>query len=358
MIDEAGLRWAAAMRRGAFDAAHAISDVVLANRNPSARDDPGLPYHLRWVWDGRDLAGRDVLVRCYHGLGDTIQFARFLPLLRQRAARVTVEVQPELVGLLARMRGPDRLIPFQPDKPARPAERDVEIMELAHALRLDPGAISVPYLVAPPAPIGVSDRLNVGLCWRAGDWDSARSVPPAALRAACDQPRVHAWSLQYRSTNEEAEAASLDRFHAYRSDPIIVIAGLDPAINPAAARCRHIDARIKSGHDGRGAGGLSESALSCALPPGADVMAIASAIAGLDLIVTIDTMVAHLAGALGKQTWLLLRRECDWRWMERRTDSPWYPSMRLYRQNIEGDWRAPLERLAADLRLRARAAEC
>ena len=292
-----------AMRRGEVRVAHAISDAVLANRNPSERDDPRLPYHLRWVWDGRELTGRHVLVRCYHGLGDTIQFARFLPILRCEAASVTVEVQPELFGLLATMRGPDRLIPFRPEAPAKPAERDVEIMELAHALRVDARAVAVPYLAVPSARLPTRGGLNIGLCWRGGDWDSERSVPSESLRQACDVPRVCAWSLQYRTVD---------------------------AIEPIPLRC--------------------------AVPAGADVMTMASAIARLDLVITVDTMIAHLAGALGRETWLLLRQDSDWRWMEGRSDSPWYPSMRLYRQSRAGDWSEPLARIAADLRVRAAAA--
>ncbi len=305
MTQEVEARWMDAMRRGEFRTAHAISDVVLANRNPAAGDDPGLPYHRRWVWDGSTFAGKRVLVRCYHGLGDTIQFARFLPLLRRQAASVTVEVQPELFALLATMQGIDRLIPFRLDRPAPPAESNVEIMELAHALRVEAGAVRVPYFAVPPASLSPRIGLNVGLCWRAGDWDAGRSIPLPSLRAACDLPRVCAWSLQYRS----------------------------------------VDAPEKL-------------PLRGAVPPGADVMTTASAIAGLDLVVTVDTMIAHLAGAIGKETWLLLRRDCDWRWMEARTDSPWYPTMRLYRQEVDGDWSAPLARLAADLRLRAMAAAC
>ena len=300
MIDDVGSSWVTAMRQGAFEAAHAISDAVLTGHNPSARDDPRLPYHLRWVWDGSDLAGRHVLVRCYHGLGDTIQFARFLPILRQQAASVSVEAQSGLLGLLGTMRDIDCLLPFRPESPTRPAERDIEIMELAHALRLGPEAAQAPYFAATPATLDRPAGRNIGLCWRAGDWDPARSVPLSALRAACDAPGLHLWSLQLGSADD---------------------------VRPA-------------------------------LPPQADVMATASAIAALDLVVTVDTMVAHLAGALGKRTCLLLRRECDWRWMERRADSPWYPSVRLYRQATEGDWRAPLAQLAADLWIRMSEAAC
>ena len=83
--------WMAAMRRGDFDAAWAISDSVIAARNPAARDDPAIPYHRRWVWNGAPIHGQNVLVRCYHGLGDTLQFVRFLPALRACAAAVTME---------------------------------------------------------------------------------------------------------------------------------------------------------------------------------------------------------------------------------------------------------------------------
>ena len=82
----------------------------------------------------------------------------------------------------------------------------------------------------------------------------------------------------------------------------------------------------------------------------ASIAQTASLIAGLDLVITVDSMVAHLAGALGRPTWLLLRHDADWRWMQHRADSPWYPSMRLYRQPAPGDWEAVIRQVAADLR--------
>ena len=84
---------------------------------------------------------------------------------------------------------------------------------------------------------------------------------------------------------------------------------------------------------------------------------MASRMQQLDLIITVDTMAAHLAGALGRETCLLVRRDCDWRWMTAGRHSPWYPTMRLYRQEIEGDWSTPLAQLREDLRLRIAAAE-
>src|SRR3954454_22907480 len=85
--------WLTAMRRGDYAAAWAINDAVLAARDAATRDDPRVPYHLRWVWDGRPYRQRDVLIRCYHGLGDTLHFARYLPALRPHVASLTVEAQ-------------------------------------------------------------------------------------------------------------------------------------------------------------------------------------------------------------------------------------------------------------------------
>jgi hypothetical protein len=288
--------WMTAMRRGDYAAAWAISDRVLAARDPAGRDDPRLPYHLRWVWDGRPFRNRHVLIRCYHGLGDTLQFARALPVLRRQVASLTVEVQPELLGLMATVPGTDRLIPFILNAPAPPSECDIEIMELQHALRLLPDTVRPPYLSAPPAslPPGV-----VGVCCAAGAWDPARSIPAALLA------------------------------------PILAgrpVVSLQP--------------------------GPADPALHALNPEGcpAEITGTAALVAGLDLVITVDTMVAHLAGALNRPTSLLLKHDADWRWTDR-PDSPrespqqssWYPSMRLYRQIAPGDWRSVMTRVAADL---------
>lgn len=274
--------WLAAMRRGDFEAAWAVNAAVLARQDPSTRDDPRQPYHRRWVWDGRPVAGRHALVRCYHGLGDTLQFARFIPLLAARAASVTLECQPALAPLLAGLPGVARIIPFDAAAPAPPAECDVEIMELAFALRVRPEDAPPPRLGVPPAaalPPG-----TLGLCWTVSDWDKAREVPPALLRPLAE------------------------------AHPIV---SLVPGRAP----------------------------LPCLNPEGCptDLSRTAALIAGTSRVVTVDTMVAHLAGAMGRPVSLLLKHEADWRWMADRTDSPWYPSMRLFRQPREGDWRAVVE---------------
>ncbi len=284
------------MRTGAFDAAWAVSDAVLGARDPATRDDPTLPYHLRWVWDGHGLDGRRVLVRCYHGLGDTLQFCRYLPALRRRAAHVTLEAQPELLPLLRGLSGPDRLVAFRPDAPAPASECDIEIMELAHALRLVPDG--VPYLSAEPLP-RPAEGLLVGLCWQAGGWDPGRSVPLQALAPLGETPGVRLISLQRGPGLAELAAA-----------------GAPPVLDTGARS--------------------------------ADVAAVARLLATLDLVVTVDTMVAHLAGALGRPTWLLLKAEADWRWMTGGR-SRWYDSVRLYRQARPGEWAEPLAQVQADL---------
>ncbi len=268
------------MRDGEWATAWAIADAVLASRAPSSRDDPALPFHQRWVWDGRTLDGQDVLVRCYHGLGDTLQFARFLPPLRARAASVTLEVQPELLDLLRQVPGVDRLVAFDVAAPLPSAGPDIEIMELQHALRLPP--VPTPYLTVEPRKYP-----GIGVCWRAGGWDPRRSIALAELR---------------------------------------------PALPPGAISLQ------------RGEAGLPDP-----LHGSMSVAETAGLVAGLDAVVTVDTMVAHLAGALGRPCHLLLQQDADWRWGWAPT-TPWYTQTRLYRQADAGDWSVPVAALRQALR--------
>ena len=272
------------MRQGNLRTAWAIADRNLRARDPATRDDPRQPYHERWVWDGGDLRGREIVVRCYHGLGDTLQFVRFLPLLRARASRVTLEAQPELAALLSGLPGVDRLVPFDLARPI-PAECAIEIMELQHALRAEPPP-------APPlrvSPLSIAAGAATGVCWQAGAWDHARSIPLALLRPVLPTDAV---SLQ-----RGAAAAGLP-------DPL----------------------------DGDMAVG-----------------ATAGLIAALDRVVTVDTMVAHLAGTLGRPVHLLLRHEADWRW-ELGERTRWYPAMRIHRQTAPGDWSGAVASLRQALR--------
>jgi hypothetical protein len=279
--------WISAMRGGDYETAWALAADVLAARDPATRDDPALPHHLRWVWDGRPFDRCHVLVRCYRGLGDTLQFARYLPALAERAASVTLEVQPRLLPLLQDVQGPDRVVPFDVARPLPPAERDIEITELAFALRLPPAAVPAPYLRARKA---ILPRGSVALCHRAGEWDPERSIPAELLAPLC------------------------------RLAPCLTL-------NSEPSRIGVLN------RDG------------CPF----DMAATASLVAAADLVITVDTMVAHLAGALGRPTWLLLKAEPDWRWSPSERSSPWYGSMRLYAQTSPGDWAGIAMRVERDL---------
>ncbi|HEX2202223.1 MAG TPA: glycosyltransferase family 9 protein [Longimicrobium sp.] len=287
--------WMRHMRRGDFAAAWAVSDRVLATRGGAPCWH--LPRHEQWVWDGTPLEGRRVLVRCYHGLGDTLQFVRYAPLLKAVAAEVAVWAQPALLPLLRTARGIDRLLPLHDGVPEVEHDVDVEVMELPHVFRstVETLPAAVPYLHADPAPLPRDGRLAVGLVWRAGDWDDRRSVPAALLAPLAELPGV--------------------ALHLLQRGPAL-------AGRPA------------------GLGAVSGSD---------DVGEAARVMRALDLVVTVDSMPAHLAGALGVPVWTLLHADPDWRWMEGRDDSPWYPTMRLFRQPRPGDWGSAIARVAAEL---------
>ena len=274
------------MASGDFERAWQESDRVLQTRDKAATDDPRLPYHLRWVWDGRAIHGRSVLVRCYHGLGDTLQFCRYLPALRRRASHVTLEAQAELVPLLSTLPGVDRLVAFEPARPLPPDECTLDIMELAHALRLRPDRS--PYLAVDAIR---RPGVRIGLCWRATpSWRPERSLPDGLAAELLLVPGVKWVSLQQGAT----------------------LPGL-------AADCP------------------------------AAILATARRIAGLDLVVSVDTMIAHLTGALGVPLRLLLPDAPDWRWLAGGDGSVWYRNVRKYRQSRQGDWASALAALAADL---------
>lgn len=300
--ESAGARWMRHMRRGEWDEAWKVSDEVLRAR--AGETFWHLPRHEQPVWDGTPLEGKRVLVRCYHGLGDTLQFARYLPRVREIAASVAVWAQPELIPLLRTLRHPGagRLLPLHDGDPGVEYDVDVEVMELTHVFRATPATLpaEVPYLHAEPAPLPRDGRLAVGLVWRAGDWDERRSLPASLLAPLAELPGV--------------------ALHVLQRGPAL-------AERPAGFG-------VVSGSD--------------------SVLEAASVMRALDLVVTVDSMPAHLAGALGVPVWTLLHAEADWRWMEGREDSPWYPTMRLFRQERPGEWEPVVARVAEELARLAR----
>jgi hypothetical protein len=285
--------WLHHMRRGDFESAWRISDRVLRERQHASC--VHLPRHLQFVWRGQRVEGRRVLVRCYHGLGDTLQFIRYMPLLRERARRVTLWVQPALIPLLHGLPGVDDLLPLHDGAPDVSYDVDLELMELPHLFRTTVRTIPpcVPLRVA-PAPLPVAPPARVGLVWRSGDWAPERSIPFAELGPLLAVP-VRWYVLQGE---------------------------------PGVAECP-AEIGIRAGTT--------------------DLLEAARVIRALDLVISVDTMAAHLAGTLGRPVWTLVTAEADWRWMEQRSDSPWYPSMTLVRQARAGHWRDVVARTAGRL---------
>ena len=263
-------------------------------------------------WLGEQpVEGKTVLVWAEQGLGDTLQFCRYVPLLAERGARVVLQAQGPLLPLLRSLQGVSALIVHDAAPPAFDLHVPLMSLPLAFGTRLDTIPAPAAYLGADPAKVeawsqrlGPRTRPRVGLVWsgRAEHRnDRHRSLPLARLLAALPP------GLAYVSLQKEA-----------RPD--------DQATLAAHPEVRHFGEAL---HDF------------------ADTAALVSL---MDAVVSVDTSLAHLAGALGKDTRLLLSRiGQDWRWLTGRTDTPWYPTMRLYRQGEDCDWAQPLADMGADL---------
>ncbi|MDQ8154391.1 MAG: tetratricopeptide repeat protein, partial [Gemmatimonadota bacterium] len=254
-------------------------------------------------WDGSPLAGRTIFVHEEQGLGDVLQFVRYAEALKRRGAgRVIVETSADAARLVGTAPGVDEVVVR--DQPAPRYDVFVPLMSLPYrcGTRLESIPGRTPYLRAEARAVSEVVRatpgaLKVGLVWGGNpnhQRDRYRSVPFAALFSAVQSDDVALFSLQK---------------------------GPHAADRPA----------------------WSEAAGLVDLAPHLQTLDdTASAIEALDLVITVDTAMAHLAGALGRPTWTLITRVPDWRWLRDRSDSPWYPSMRLFRQVVPDEWSRPL----------------
>jgi tetratricopeptide (TPR) repeat protein len=260
-------------------------------------------------WDGGDLSGKTLLLYEEHGYGDTFQFVRYAREIRKRAGRVIVYCRPEIARLLAGTPGVDDVITTGQTPPA--FDYQAAFFSLPQIMKVDLATIprDVPYLTAPAALVEAwrgSDVIrpgrNAGIVWRGNKWTDARRVMTAeqAMRL-CAMPGFNWVSLQI---------------------------GAEPA-----------ERTLLSASNVKDAGAL--------VSDWADTAAL---ISSLDMVVTVDTAVAHLAGALGKPVWIMLPFVADWRWLIERTDSPWYPTARLFRQPKADDWDAVIAAVAAALK--------
>jgi hypothetical protein len=281
--------WISAMRAGEFERAWAITDCDLATYRQVHDDKHAGPRHLQRIWRGEELRNRHVLVRCYHGLGDTIQFARFLPALAELAGGLSVWCQPELLPLIERVEGVDRAMPLHDGAPDADFEVDIEIMEIPHAIKACRDLIELrrPYLTLPPRTvrrrIGMGEALAVGLVWEVGNWDKRRAIPARLLKKLRTKG-IELYSLQRGGASGEASQI--------------------------------------------GAWDISTP----------DIIELGYRMGELDIVVSVDTMVVHLAGALGYEPWVMLHADCDWRWPARDGTSLWYSRARLFHQRLAGDW--------------------
>jgi tetratricopeptide (TPR) repeat protein/glycosyltransferase involved in cell wall biosynthesis len=264
---------------------------------------------LQPIWDGKDLAGKTILLCPEQGLGDAIQFIRYAELVKQKGGRVIVWCLPHLQRLFARVAGIDQLI-ISPEA-APDFQVRAHLMSLPHLLgtTLESIPAQVPYLAPPPGgefTFNQTANLKVGIVWCGNTNNSQnklRSFPLNLLTKILDIPGADFYSLQKEMTAEER--ALLEQ--------------------------------------------MPVTDLSSYLHDFADT---AAAISALDLVISVDTSVAHLVGALGKPVWVLLCFVPDWRWMLEREDSPWYPTARLFRQSTAQDWEGVLEVVGFALRER------
>jgi tetratricopeptide (TPR) repeat protein len=264
------------------------------------------------VWNGSDLKGRTILITAEQGIGDVLQFLRFLPLVQAKGGRVVCELPAKLLPLARLCRGIDQLIAAGDPLPA--VDVQVSIMSLAALL----GTIDAPepHLSADPGLVrqwGESLKsiagLRIGVAWQGAPsfrFDLIRSTPLEFFEAIAKVPGVSLINLQ--------KHAGLDQIAPNKER--VPLIDLGPDMDEAAGA----------------------------------FMDTAAIMMNLDLVITSDSAVAHLAGGLGVPVWTAIHFAPDWRWFLGRDDSPWYSTMRLFRQASFGDWAGVFERLAAAVR--------
>ena len=254
-------------------------------------------------WDGAPLDGRRILVHAEQGLGDTIQFARFLPMVAARGGRILFECQAALKPLLESQVAADRVIARGERLPDFAEHFPLVDLPGLFGTGLDSIPAARAYLEAPAAvlPRDAGGR-RIGLVWAGNPrhWNDANR----SCRLADLAPLLEVDGAAFLSLQKGVGAAEL-----------------------AAYRGRVTDL-------GSGLRDLAEAAAQ---------------VAALDLVITVDTVIAHLAGALGKPVWVMLPHAPDWRWLLDREDSPWYPTARLFRQPEPGDWASVVARIGTEL---------
>lgn len=273
------------------------------------------------LWDGSSLQGKTIIVRAEYGQGDTLQFIRYAPLLKQQGATVILEAQHTLISLLSKCPYLDRVIPVD-DEGAHLPDHDfqVPIMSLPYYFKTSMQTIPcpIPYISVPDSvqklwnTLAENTSFKIGICWEGSPYYeqfksafSKKAIPLATFAPLASVPNVKLYSLQKMNGTEQLQSLP-QGMHVHDFGP-----------NFDYDNGRFVDT--------------------------------AAVINKLDLVITTDTSVAHLAGALGKPVWVLLPLVADWRWMMNRSDSPWYPSMRLFRQKEAGNWEQVMGEVVQEL---------
>ena len=293
--------WEAAMRRGDFETAWQVTDRLEARRRSAP------PTKDNLLWNGDDPAGRPVSVHCLHGLGDTIQFSRFFPLLSATAAQLSVFVQPALVPLFKQQEGFGTVRDAWTECESSDSTLTVEVMELGYLFRITTSSVPAPCLRVSPA-LNQRDRVltsscqrsrKVGIFWASSGWGGGRYIPLKFFDQLATLENVQFFSFQQGAVEQEAATSRLP-------------------IHRLAWRTRRI-------------------------------IDLARALVKMDVVISVDNMAAHLAGSLRVPVFLLLESSANWRWLAGRTDSPWYPEMSIFHKRNR--WSDVIDEVAERLSL-------
>jgi tetratricopeptide (TPR) repeat protein len=279
-------------------------------------------------WEGAMAPDKTVLIQTEQGIGDTIMMARYLPPAALRVHRLVVECHPQLLDLLAAMPGLPENASLVAAGDALPAfDFYLPVMSLAGVFETTPETVpwNGPYLAAPRTagvelpelqaggvesqPKNTSQSIKVGITWAGNPNhadDAVRSVPLADLAPALDVEGCAFFAMQFGVDSDEIAASGF------------------------AGKMENLASRFS------------------------DFAATAAWVDEMDLVITVCTSMAHLAGAMGKPTWIMVGADAEWRWLEERTDTPWYPTARLFRQADGGDWKSVAADVACALKELAR----
>lgn len=282
-------------------------------------------FEWRWKWDEfpsprrrlekplwlgkEDIKGKTILIYWEQGLGDVIQMSRYIPIVAKLGAKIILEVQSHLVNLLRTVEGIAQIIPSGSNLPEYDYQCPIMSLPLAFATNIDTIPTSEKYLVAEnhkftswSKKLGKKKGIRVGLVWSGSTvhaGDKKRTIKISTLLPYLPS------DIDYVCLQKEIRAEDL-----------------------SFLKCSNIKSFTDEIND------FTDTAALCEL---------------MDVVISVDTSVAHLSAALGKKTWILIPYAPDWRWMLDRNDSPWYPSVKLYRQINAGDWEIPLKKMFNDL---------